>query len=136
MLGLFSYLGKPIHNATSRSRVKKAHGRTQDVAEQLLMHKPGGPHGALSRQDGCKEQEESCKESTERSSPAHGDTGRRHPLAQRTHQAAPSQQLLSKLLRESCIPRSWEAPVTVSHHSRRTLTLLENLGPWHYLQTG
>lgn len=71
MLGLFSYLGKPIHNAASRGRVKKAHGHTQDVAEQLLMHNPGGSHGTMSRQHGCKEQEESCKESTEPSSPAH-----------------------------------------------------------------
>ena len=71
MLGLFSYLGKPIHNAASRGCVKKAHGYTQDVAEQLLVHNPRGFCGTISRQNGCEEQEESCKESTGQSSPSH-----------------------------------------------------------------
>lgn len=68
--GFFSYLGKPIHNAASGGRVKKAHGHTQDVAEQSLMHNAGGPHCAVSRQHSCKEQEDSCKKSTGWSAPA------------------------------------------------------------------
>lgn len=71
MLGLFSYLGKPIDDAADRGGVEEAHGRVQDVAEQLLVHDTGGSHGAPGRQHGCKEQEESCKESTGLS-PAHG----------------------------------------------------------------
>lgn len=70
-LGLFSYLGKPIDDAADRRGVEEAHGRMQDVVEQLLVHDTGGSHGALGRQHGCKEQEDSCKEST-RLSPAQG----------------------------------------------------------------
>lgn len=71
VLGLFSYLGKAIDDAAHRGGVEEAHGRAQDVAEQLLVHDTGGSHGAPGSQHGCKEQEESCKEST-RLSPAHG----------------------------------------------------------------
>lgn len=50
MFRVFSYLGKPINNAASWGRVKKAHGYMQDVAEQSLMHNLGGLGGTLSRQ--------------------------------------------------------------------------------------
>lgn len=64
MLGVFSYLGKPIDDAADGSGVEEAHGHAQDVAEQLLVHDAGGLHGAPDRQHGCKEQEDTCKEST------------------------------------------------------------------------
>lgn len=64
MLGVFSYLGKPVDDAAGRGGVEEAHGHMQDVAEQLLVHDAGGSHGALGRQHGGEEQEESCKETT------------------------------------------------------------------------
>lgn len=43
--------------------------------------------------------------------------------------------LCSDPLCQSCTS-SWEAPVTVSHHRGRTLTLWEGCGHWQHLQTG
>lgn len=63
MLWVSPYLGKPVDDAAGRGGVEEAHGRAQDVAEQLVVHDAGGAHTAPGRQHGCKEQEESCKES-------------------------------------------------------------------------